>query len=90
MSGRSVDILRSATQDDMVIKIICKFVEAYWPNRIDTNYKPYDDKRDELSLEYSCAQGGLLFQRVHADFAGLVDGEMYLVMVCAMTKWPEV
>ncbi|KAI0984024.1 hypothetical protein GJ496_003848 [Pomphorhynchus laevis] len=30
------------------------------------------------------------WQRVHAYFAGPVDGEMYLVMVCAMAKWLEV
>ncbi|KAI0985784.1 hypothetical protein GJ496_004827 [Pomphorhynchus laevis] len=108
-----VDILRSATQDDMVIKRICKFVEAYSPNRIDTNYKPYYDKRDELSLKYGIlmSQVGLLlqacqqnrrcepehplmnwpipnspWQRNHANFAGPVDGEMYLVMVWAMTN----
>ncbi|KAI0984434.1 hypothetical protein GJ496_011141 [Pomphorhynchus laevis] len=141
MSGLSVDILRNATQDDMVIKRICKIVETYWPNRIDTNYKPYYDKSDEISLEYGILmRAGRIFipsklrrdvlkaihaghagivgmkslsrtyvwwpgingyieqypipnspwHRVHADFAGPVDGEMNLIMVCAMTKWPEV
>ncbi|KAI0980621.1 hypothetical protein GJ496_009627 [Pomphorhynchus laevis] len=130
---------------------------------MDTNYKPYYDKRDELSFEYGILmRAGRIFtpsklrrdvlkaihagyagivgskslsrtyvwwlgingdleqyvhtcqacqqnrrcepehpimnwsipnsrcRRAYTNFAGQVDGEMYLVMVCAMTKWPEV
>lgn len=30
------------------------------------------------------------WQRVHADFAGPVDGQFYLIVVDAFSKWPEV
>ncbi|KHN83828.1 Uncharacterized protein K02A2.6, partial [Toxocara canis] len=50
-------------------------------------YQPRDLIKAELN---SCSKRTAPWNRVHADFAGPIDGNYYLVIVEACSKWPEI
>lgn len=71
---------------------------VYWPN-LDTDIEKIVKACKECAKTAKAPVKTLLsawptpngpWQRVHADFAGPVNGDMYLVMIDAYSKWPEV
>lgn len=71
---------------------------VYWPN-IDAEIKDYVQKCSQCaeaadSPTKSTLHSWLIptsaWQRIHADFAGPINSKFYLIIVDALSKWPEV
>ena len=53
------DRLRSATKSDPTLSQIVTYVKTGWPDLVDTEFKPYANRRNELTMEADCLLWGV-------------------------------
>ncbi len=155
--------LAMATRNDPSLSKLYRFITQGWPGKVDTRFKPFLHRKNELTVESGCILWGTrvvvplkwqdkllsqlhsdhlgivkmksvarsyiwwpgldksieqlanscvdcqavknsppvaplqpwswpsrVFERIHIDFAGPFQGTMFLIMVDAYSKWPEV
>ncbi|PIO74710.1 integrase core domain protein [Teladorsagia circumcincta] len=72
------------TEDD------CNVFGIPWIKQLPDLYKAQNAKNPIKTLLCSWPVEDKPWSRIHADFAGPIDGRMYLVIVDAYSKWPEI
>ena len=74
--------IQQATQADKILRNVMRFTRNGWPDTVSAVYKPYFNKRNELSVEAQCLLWGIrvvipnplreaLLQELHHDHPGV-------------------
>lgn len=90
------DIAKVSKKDPVLLKVI-DFVKTGWPNKVESAFRPFFQKRHEMSVEEGCLMVGVrvvipevlkteVLSLLHEDHIGIVRAKMLARSVC---WWPD-
>ena len=94
----TADRLARATQTDQILSQILLYIRNGWPDVIDTDFRPYFHRRNELTTEAGCLLWGMrvvipelcrkdVLKELHASHPGMVKMKS---LARVYVWWPKI
>ena len=96
----SADMIRPATQRDPILSRVVEYTKHGWPPSTEKEMKPFQRRKNELTLEDGCLMWGLrviiptryraqLLEELHEGHLGMVKMKALARATCGGQEWAK-